>query len=300
MVGQIWSAGRQFDIPTLNNRFFEGVAMSIKQNGIFDITIMGSLRFVYILEVMSTFIFWSTPAWLSGEPFVLHNSPNFYALSLSRSITSEYSILFVTSHCKFTLGIYTRPFNCVRHPVEILGILVSHSQSPHFTTGWISFFNGCSQKHGVTEICEAHLFFPWSVIQFYCFLKYTNERKGILNCIKFIANMYYHRRKRHADMPPTDFHYDTKTKRMGVGPYVNCKGCFAQIVRPCGMTLTNMRINTTMLIKLPKSRRKWKEANVIAFSEWKSVVQIFENELVVDGGSIGNPCSEAEAQKYHR
>jgi len=63
-------------------------------------------------------------------------------------------------------------------------------------------------------------------IQFYCFLKYTNERKGILNCIKFIANMYYHRRKRHADMPPTDFHYDTKTKRMGVGPYVNCKGCF--------------------------------------------------------------------------
>jgi len=112
--------------------------------------------------------------------------------------------------------------------------------------------------------------------------------------------MYYHRRKRHADMPPTDFHYDTKTKRMGVGPYVNCKGCFAQIVRPCGMTLTNMRINTTMLIKLPKSRRKWKEANVIAFSEWKSVVQIFENELVVDGGSIGNPCSEAEAQKYHR
>jgi len=57
MVGQIWSAGRQFDIPTLNNRFFEGVAMSIKQNGIFDITIMGSLRFVYILEVMSTFIF---------------------------------------------------------------------------------------------------------------------------------------------------------------------------------------------------------------------------------------------------
>ena len=117
--------------------------------------------------------------------------------------------------------------------------------------------------------------------------------------MKFVTNLFYHRRKCHPDKPAKDFNYDTKAKRMGVGPYVNFKGYFCP---KCETTIKDLDTNFTNKHKdidqTTEYYKRIKDASKVGSSEWRTVVNKFESELVTDGGGTGMPSSKADARKY--
>ena len=132
------------------------------------------------------------------------------------------------------------------------------------------------------------------------FSVYKRRKRFCPYCLKYVINIYYHRFKHHPDKPASDFHYDTKAKLMGVGPYEDYKGYFCPKCNTVRNDLDKHYANKHNDVdQTTKGYENMKKASAIRFSEWSAVVQRFKNDLVTDGGGTGIPCSESDAQKYH-
>ena len=117
--------------------------------------------------------------------------------------------------------------------------------------------------------------------------------------MKYVANLFYHRRNRHPDKPAKDFNYDTEAKRMGVGPYANFKGYFCPKCETIRKDLdTHFTKKHKDIDQTTEYYKRIKDAGKVGSSEWRTVVTKFESELVIDGGGIEIPSSKADARKY--
>jgi len=133
------------------------------------------------------------------------------------------------------------------------------------------------------------------------FSAYKRKIRFCPYCNKYIINIYYHRKKRHPDKSANDFHYDTKAKCMGVGPYVNYKGYFCPKCKTARSDLDKHYANRHKHVDQTTERyKRMRDANVIDFTNWTTVLQKFESDLITDGGGTGNPCSKADAHRYHK
>ena len=88
---------------------------------------------------------------------------------------------------------------------------------------------------------------------------------------------------------------------MGVGPYVNYKGYFCPKCKTARSDLDKHYANRHKHVDQTTERyKRMRDANVIDFTNWTTVLQKFESDLITDGGGTGNPCSKADAHRYHK